>query len=115
MLHLMLQDGRVVCTAQGGSTAGARHTSASHARQHRRQRKHKAHKHRRKRGGGGDDAAADDDTGAEHATPAANHTQHGTMQLHRLDALVAEDVQVLKVDVDGFEPLVLAGADGKQL
>ena len=35
----------------------------------------------------------------------------GTMTVRRLDSLLAEDVQIMKIDVEGFETEVLAGAE----
>jgi len=41
-----------------------------------------------------------------------NLVERGKMHLRRLDALLDEDVRVMKIDVEGFEPYVLRGAEG---
>lgn len=38
------------------------------------------------------------------------YSLHGTTHVHRLDRIISEDVQVLKMDVEGYERHVLLGA-----
>ncbi|KXZ44893.1 hypothetical protein GPECTOR_61g846 [Gonium pectorale] len=47
----------------------------------------------------------------ERAVQSANAAVRGEMTVHRLDVLLPDlDVQVMKIDVEGFEPLVMSGA-----
>ncbi|KAJ9518274.1 hypothetical protein QJQ45_010238 [Haematococcus lacustris] len=46
----------------------------------------------------------------EAAKKAGSYVVRGTMQVHTLDSVLKRDVKAMKIDVEGFEPLVLRGA-----
>ena len=60
--------------------------------------------------GDGQLACQSDDTFQKTYTPPTGYSIRDTLDLVRLDSLVDEDIWLLKIDVEGFEPSVFAGA-----
>lgn len=60
----------------------------------------------------GDGHTVCDEAEVKQRTTNTGYSVRGEMSVRRLDTILAEDVQVMKMDVEGFEQQVLLGAEG---